>query len=102
MLKRLFFLLLLTLGLFILMGLLVTGGAEVPPPKPPVLLALPPVPDSVSDQVILLPELATSHAGVSQFKPPVCPVADANGIPVCASAYHLANYLPFCFSDRAG
>ena len=104
MLKRLLVLAFICIAMLLLLGLMVSNGAELAPPPltPPIQAVCVPAP------TLPVPRAETSQPAL--FCLPVVRLnltpngfcCDRNGLPVCASAYYSANYVSFHFSDRAG
>ena len=104
MLKRLLVLAFICIAMLLLLGLMVSNGAELasPPQIPPIQAACAPAPtlpvprvETAQPALFCLPEVRLIFT-------PNGFCCDRNGLPVCASAYYSANYVSFHFSDRAG
>lgn len=111
MLKRAFYLLLLSFALLLLMSLMVVSAeAEAPQtaaPGPVHAVMLPPKGnDGVSFAARDNGEGRSCDEvyawSLQKQMPPLRPIADANGVPVAGSIYCLSAYFAFCLSASAG
>ena len=108
--KRIGFLLLIAVSLFLLMGLMVVSAEEEMPRQtmvPAVLWSLPPVqngqsPEPPVKEMQLPMNIEPNCVNSLCSRPLQAPVTDCNGMPVLGRCYYHAAYMAFRLEDSGG